>query len=72
MIRAMSHRFRMPPGGSALQCWLNPSNCERIALPILESLDALERYRRRRAEVRANPPTAAKGGFPYYRSGENA
>ena len=69
MIRAMSHRFKQPPGGSALKCWLNPSGCQRIEAQIRESQAALAEYANRRAQQRAHPelgPQPAKGGFPYY------
>lgn len=68
-MTTMSHRFRMPPGGSARDCWENPTGCSRIAPAIIESKEAIERYVRLRDIQRANPlsrPTAAKGGFPYY------
>jgi hypothetical protein len=67
--RAMSHRFKMPPGGSALHCWLNPQNCARIKAQIEESQRAISAYVRMRDAQRQNPefgPTPAKGGFPYY------
>jgi hypothetical protein len=65
----MQHRFKMPKGGSALQCWLNPKNCARIDAQIRESQAAIADYVKRRDRQRANPqrgPRPAKGGFPYY------
>ena len=60
----MQHRFKMPPGGSARDCWENPVNCSRIAPAILESREAIERYRRNR-ERGERYAKAAPGHFPY-------
>ena len=61
----MQHRFKMPPGGSARDCWENPVNCRRIAPAIIESKRGIARYLLMRAAAKHNPPTAATGRFPY-------
>jgi hypothetical protein len=63
----MQHRFKMPPGGSARDCWQTPVGCSRIAPAIIESREALEREREWKAYVKAHPPlpygTLIRHGF---------
>ncbi len=60
----MQHRFKMPPGGSARDCWETPVNCSRIAPAIIESKEAIANYRQRRA-VTELTARAAPSHFPY-------
>lgn len=59
-------RFRGPTGELTRCDRLNWTVLTDSTLAIIASKDAMARYRRRREASRCNPPTPARGGFPYY------